>query len=124
MCTKLLLNLFIGLFTVSVAVAQTDIKNELKTEDATRVYITAITSKTNLEEYSKLAKEQYDVELKFKKIRFSKLDKIRNIKILVEHDTFKQEAEFNNTFEILPIEITLKRQSDGKVQCKIVEMTR
>lgn len=89
-----------------------------------RFYITAIANENSLEELKNKMKKTYDVDVTFKRIKYSKLDKIRKIKVVVSHSTFKQQAEFKNTFEILPIEITLTKDENGNISCKIQEIER
>ena len=95
--------------------------NEVKSD---RFYITAIANENSLEDLKNKIKKKFDVDISFKKIKYSKLDKIRKIKVIVSHSTFKQEAEFKNTFEISPIEITLSRDENGNIGCKIQEIER
>lgn len=95
--------------------------NLIKSE---RFYITAIANESSLDELKNKIKKTYDVDVTFKRIKYSKLEKIRKIKVVVSHSTFKKEAEFKNTFEILPIEITLSKDEDGNIGCKIQEIER
>lgn len=87
-------------------------------------YISGITERETLEEYKKQAKWLYNVDLNFSKIKYSKLDKMRRIKISIKNSKHSNEMVFDNSFEIQPIEIILKEDTEGNVSFDIIEIKR